>query len=572
MMPNNRINYSPERRVPISLLLTASAMLLWAHSIVYARFEIGYFGLIHGLPLTFFLALAFLVAASAILWTSPRDHGRLLCLQLLLFISILWLVPTITNGFHSFTSLAYRNLGLVDYIVEHGVFDSSKLFYQSWPGSFILTAMASLIGEFNLKPVLHIFPLFIQFLYLLPLYVFLKNTLGEHRPNSIWFGCWLFYLASWLGQDYFSPQAMALFLLLILLYLVTTPYLLEKSSRGYSLLAIALILFATLVITHLLTALAAIIIFTMICLLKKSKVMAVAVLVCILLFITWDFSGGAHYIKYIQSQPSGSELLTEPGVTTGEAGIINLNPEAIARTEVTGHFTGSPAHIAVAKTRFLFSGIFVLVGLAGLIFFRATKRSFKTAITILAITLTPTVLLFLSGNYGEELLHRLYLFTLPGMAYFGAVLLDLKYKLPLLILSLLLAVGGPLHVISHYGNQEIEYFPPGIVNGLRFFDTRTSGGYVVGAWPIGLSRNADQYQRLPMENIERANNMTTTGQPMSQEMPLYFAISRQYVAEHEFLRGDTTFIKNLRQDMDKARNCALIYYNPDFELSVCDNY
>ena len=43
----------------MSLLLTAIALLLWSHSIVSARFEIGYFGLIHGLPVTFFLGLAF---------------------------------------------------------------------------------------------------------------------------------------------------------------------------------------------------------------------------------------------------------------------------------------------------------------------------------------------------------------------------------------------------------------------------------------------------------------------------------------------------------------------------------
>ena len=58
------------RQRQISILLTIIAVLLWAHSILYARLEIGHFGLIHSLPVTFFVALALLTVASAILWVS----------------------------------------------------------------------------------------------------------------------------------------------------------------------------------------------------------------------------------------------------------------------------------------------------------------------------------------------------------------------------------------------------------------------------------------------------------------------------------------------------------------------
>ncbi len=65
-------------RQQVSILLTIIALLLWSHSILHARFEIGYFGLIHGLPVTFFIALAFLTVASAILRVSKEKHGKLL--------------------------------------------------------------------------------------------------------------------------------------------------------------------------------------------------------------------------------------------------------------------------------------------------------------------------------------------------------------------------------------------------------------------------------------------------------------------------------------------------------------
>jgi len=110
------------RRRQISILLTIIAVLLWAHSILYARFEIGHFGLIHGLPVTFFVALALLTVASAILWVSKEKHGKLLLLQLLLLISALWLIPVVTGGSLPFTNRTYFNLALINHITEVGSF------------------------------------------------------------------------------------------------------------------------------------------------------------------------------------------------------------------------------------------------------------------------------------------------------------------------------------------------------------------------------------------------------------------------------------------------------------------
>jgi hypothetical protein len=62
-----KLNWSEKRRRQISILLTIIALLLWSHSIIYAKFEIGHWGLISGLPVTFFVILAFLTVASAIL-------------------------------------------------------------------------------------------------------------------------------------------------------------------------------------------------------------------------------------------------------------------------------------------------------------------------------------------------------------------------------------------------------------------------------------------------------------------------------------------------------------------------
>jgi len=99
MVSNNNFSSWLGRRVQISLLLTVIAILLWARSILFAKLEIAHLGLIHGLPITFFVALAFLVAASAFLWVSKENYGKLLCLQLLLLISALWLTGKVGKNY-----------------------------------------------------------------------------------------------------------------------------------------------------------------------------------------------------------------------------------------------------------------------------------------------------------------------------------------------------------------------------------------------------------------------------------------------------------------------------------------
>src|SRR5204863_379717 len=46
--------------------------------------------------------------------------------------------------------------------------------------------------------------------------VFVFSALTRDR-RVIWLGSWLFLIANWVGQDYFSPQAFAFFLYLVVI-------------------------------------------------------------------------------------------------------------------------------------------------------------------------------------------------------------------------------------------------------------------------------------------------------------------------------------------------------------------
>ncbi|MFC1979437.1 hypothetical protein ACFLVS_00975 [Chloroflexota bacterium] len=250
------------------------------------------------------------------------------------------------------------------------------------------------------------------------------------------------------------------------------------------------------------------------------------------------------------------------------AGVFTVDPDSITETEITQHLRGSESHIAVVKVRILHSAIFALIGIAGAIFVLLFRRKSDTA-AILAMSLTPLILLPISGHYGEELLQRVYLFSLPFMAYFGAMLLDVRSKLPWLILCFLLIIAIPTQVISHYGNQAFDYFPAGRVAGLKFFDNNTTHGYVTGVSPSGRTSNFRQYKSLHYTSLKwKKNELYTEAQ---EEMPYYIAISNQDRAWYGWFWGNEQFINEVEQLLDNAVNCGLIYRNPVFNLYESDD-
>jgi len=573
-------------RGKISIFLTTVAVLLWSHSIFCTKLKIGFYGLFHSLPLTFFIALALLTIASTILWVFKERYSGLLCLQLLLFISALWLIPVVTGGSPPFTDFAYRNLGMVDYILRQGHFDPMVLFYQSWPGAFILVAIAVKICSIDLEPLLGVFPFFMQLLYLLPLYIFLKNILGKARSNHCWAGAWLFYLANWIAQDYFSPQAIALFLLLTFLVLITSAPIWEGKSRTYAFLCLLVLVFSALAITHLLTALATLCILVALCLIKRSKKLAIVVLLSLLLLGSWNLNyiNRALLISYnsnaISPESKTNKSKTNKGyinhVLLASHRLLTFNPGVIGKREIIGHLRGSKSHIAVVKTRILLSSIFAVIGFFGFLI-SILRKKFDIAIPVLVIALAPLVLLPLSGNYGEELLHRLYLFSLAPMACFGVKLLcglNIKRRMVFFIFCSLLIVCIPLHVVAHYGNEIMDYLPSKNIAGLHFFHNNTTRGYITWGWPMCGMKNAEKYQRISFNQLRLQNNILVVKEQfdkLDKRLPHYVIISQREREYYRFFFGKPRFIDKIQLKLESSVNYDLIYNSAGLKLYVNEN-
>jgi hypothetical protein len=180
------------------------------------------------------------------------------------------------------------------------------------------------------------------------------------------------------------------------------------------------------------------------------------------------------------------------------------------------------------------------------------------------------VLVTLSGHYDREILTRLYLFALPGMAYFGASLLNIKKGAVAVILCLLLIIAIPLHVITQYGNQELDYFSPAQLSGMHFFYNETSRGLATGDWTLGKMKNIEQYHYTTLERLEWENGRLVLEEGMEQYLPYYIGISRQNRAWYEWFQGNTQFIDEIEKSLNNAVNCDFIYNNPDLKLYISE--
>ena len=189
----------------ISLILTAIALFLWSLSLIQAELNLGFYGLIHSLPVTLFIALCILTIASFLLWNSPQNHSRLLCFQLCCFIVMLWLTPVLIGSNSVFMDMTYSfYFSYVDYIDQFGHLNPASLWYHNWPGMCILQSVFVNISGFNNLDMIAFFGTFLmQFLILIPLYLFFKYTIV--RNNHRWTALWIFYLGNWIGQIYVSP-------------------------------------------------------------------------------------------------------------------------------------------------------------------------------------------------------------------------------------------------------------------------------------------------------------------------------------------------------------------------------
>ena len=196
------------------------ALLLWAISLF--RVDLGQMsdlGLVSVLPVTFWLALTLLSTGFVLAVTRPAPRRGLLLAYAVSLVLVLHATPTLLYDTLRY-AWAWKHVGLIDYLLRHGASDphigNDLAAYQDWPGFFAGNAL--LIKAAGLRSALSYAawgPPFFDLLVLGPLVLIFRRFTEDQR--LIWTAIWMFILGNWVGQDYFSPQAAAYFLYLVVI-------------------------------------------------------------------------------------------------------------------------------------------------------------------------------------------------------------------------------------------------------------------------------------------------------------------------------------------------------------------
>ncbi|MFF3845353.1 hypothetical protein [Streptomyces sp. NPDC002328] len=498
----------PPGPAPLALLLAAG---LWVYSLPRIGFrEMGDYGLLDRLPAVYYLSLLVLTAgfvvslrrAGTAPWW-PAAH----CAALLFALKA---PPAVLYDAVRYP-WASKHDAVVDTLLANGelrpgaALSGNMSAYDQWPGFFTLNAglvrafgVESAAAYANWAPI-------VFGLLLMPVLVLIYRTFCDDW-RLIWTAVWIFQLANWVGQDYFSPQGLAYLLHLTVIAVVLRHFVRPGSAgrlrdrtfldpaaaavpppTGKGQRAICVVILAPMIAavnaTHQLTP-----VMLCICLLalnltrryRNYGLLAVAAL----LMLTWDLTMG---------RPLFVETLATLKESIGE---LTQN----SRAGYAGQLTGPGPELAGTANVLMVLTVAALAGAAVVL----RRRLTRGALPLLLVSVAP-VPLFAVNDYGGEMLFRVYLFALPGAAFFAAAALVpavagsrrsrvkalwRRTSAFVLLAVLLVLLAGFLP--SYYGKERMFYTPPeetALVT--RTLDNAPDGSLILatsGSFPQALHR------------------------------------------------------------------------------------
>jgi hypothetical protein len=509
---------SRRQRWPLTaqVLSLCACVAVWWFSV--SRIQAGTlddYGLLPVLPLSFFAALALLVASFVAAVSAPRPSEVVLVGHALALIMFLHgTMPLIFS--EPFYPWVYKHFGVAEYIDLHGRLDTSVDIYQNWPAFFALSAWFGRVA--GTRPLEY--AAWAQVFFNTCNLVLLRYVFGSLSRDIrlVWIAIFVFFAANWVAQDYFSPQAFAFTLSLalcgvILRWLLIAPdraWMARWLNRAAAFVArlgrqrrsgaapedepagsqrvgrrtarnIAIALFAVIVTTHQLTPYMLIVGLGVLTFLGVVRPRLLVVLFTVMalgyLLPRLDFVQ-----RYYGLLGSAGEPLKN--VRTAAVGLNGL--------------AGEPGRVLCAHAARLLSLTIWGLGLVGVI---CRLRAGYKNLGVAALAVAPAVIV-LADTYGGEAIYRVYLFSLPWFGLLTAFALrpggdDWSSVRAVARLLLPLAVLLGLFLPAYFGMAATNEVRPGEVAASQYFyDHAPPHSLLMIAspqFPVRLAGNYDQF-------------------------------------------------------------------------------
>lgn len=532
-------------------ILPVFALSLWFIGVKHINVRLmNDLGLVSVLPAIVFIALTLLTVSFSLTLRQHRLVEPYLLLQVIVLIFMLYSIKSVIDEVPGYAA-SYKHIGIVEYIVRNKSLDTKLSAYFNWPGFFILGAfLTEVSGIKNGLSLTRWAPFTFNLLYLGPLYLIFKGLANEKR--LVWLGIWFFYLTNWVSQDTFAPQAFDYFLFLVVIGILVNWFktsgfesvwtyrgnlgFLKRALNKFNLwlgkpdlhpltvsplqrvllLGLIVVVLIVMIPSHQLTPFALLLCVTALVIFKKCSARDLPVIIGImiatwLVFMTTDFLSG------------------HKDMVIGGIGKVD---EAVS-ANVTDRVKGSLQHTFIVQIRLAMSLAFWSLASLGVI------RRFQNGIrdvtpALLAVAPFP---LLAAAFYGGEMLLRVYLFSLPAMAFCAAALFfptseswKSWWVTALIVLTSILLLTGFL--FTRYGNERIDYYTQGEFDAMNFlYRTAPQGSkFVVLASNLPWQfQNFEKYRYVDIKGrIIREDNVDSIASLMNdnQVPSSYLIITR----------------------------------------------
>jgi hypothetical protein len=337
-----------------------------------------------------YVGIAMLVAGAVCAWrraTSPAGPVVGLGIVVVLSQAIAYRAPT--------SMTAARHVGVVNYVLAHHKLDPSADIYQAWAGLFTGAAWLCSVGGIHDPMTLATWwPVLLSGGLVLAVRVLAERL--SLSPGRAWAAALLFGLANTLNITFFAPQALGIFLAIVIFGLALA--MSEGIGSRRSQLALILWLSSVMAVVH-----------------QISPYLTVAALVALVIFRRlrpWWLPG-------LVLLPAAAWAVVNHGelgrfISIGAIGHIFDNARPPTHS---GANLGDP--LVTRLTFDLPTLVLVVIGLAALA--TVAVRRNRANVGLLIAAASPVSLFFATG-YGQEGVFRVALFALPWLAVLAAAL------------------------------------------------------------------------------------------------------------------------------------------------------
>ena len=460
------------------VVVLAAAIGLWATSLSGVDMErVTDIGLVSVTPPQMLVAIAIIPLGFVLALRLTFLQSAMAIVAVLVLLVVVHALPSIVEDAPR-QSVAYLHTGFTEEIERTGDLLTDVDARFSWPMFFtfgaLVTNVAGMGSAIELQawaaPVLNL-------VYIVPLYVIYSALSTDRR--LIWTALFIFVATNWVGQDYYSPQGFNYLLYLTILAVLlrwfrtrevippirrivgfverrwprlrsaqTTEYApasdpnmaISRTQRA-ALTLIVVLLMGVSVASHQLTPFAILAAVIALTLLRRVSLVGLPMLLGVLIGIWISYMTVAYLEGHLAS------LLADVGSVAGAAS-----------ENVTERLSGSAGHLFVVRARLVMTAALWLVAAAG-----AIRRFHHGHLDLEAITLAvvPFGLMALQA-YGGEMLLRVYLFSLPFMAFLAAGLFFPVAKRTssaagTLALSITLVVLSVALMLTKHGNERADW-------------------------------------------------------------------------------------------------------------------